>query len=306
MTSIPYRQPRNTALASQLIRKNIVILCVFAYDPGMPSLNQFVDDRLLHGREHFNREEALASVDLKPDGLTAAITRLIKKQRLANPRHGFYLILRPEDQMAGAPDPVRWIDPLMKYQGLDYRISLLRAAAFHGSSHQAAMVFQVVVPKQLRDFEIGRHRLQFLYQTPKAFAKLNQPDWLDRMKSDAGFAQVAGVELTLLDCARYFHKATGINGVAQIAKDIGAKAEPRALAKAAAAYENSSVRRLGYLLERAGHTRQANALEPFAKKAKTAVLLDPSVKPLIESLSGLHEKDARWKLVINEPVEIDF
>jgi len=272
----------------------------------MVSIDQFVDDRLLHGRAHFNREEALAAVDLNPDGLTAAITRLVKKQRLANPRHGFYLILRPEDQMTGAPDPARWIDPLMKYQCLDYRISLLRAAAFHGSSHQAAMVFQVVVPKQLRDFEIGRHRLQFLYQTPKAFAKLNQPDWLDRMKSDAGFAQVAGVELTLLDCIRYFHKAAGINGVAQIAKDIGAKAKPRVLAKAAIAYENSSVRRLGYLLERAGHTRQANALAAFVEKSKTAVLLDPAVKPLLGSLSGRYEKDDRWKLVINEPVEIDF
>ena len=46
---------------------------------------------------------------------------------------------------------------------------------------------------------------------------------------------MAGVELTLLDCVRYFHKAAGIKGVAQIAKDIGAKANPRALAKAAAA-----------------------------------------------------------------------
>ena len=125
------------------------------------------------------------------------------------------------------------------------------------------------------------------------------------MKSDAGFAKVAGVELTLLDCTRYFHKATGINGVAQIAKDIGAKANPRALAKAAA-YENSSVRRLGYLLDHAGHVRQAKALEPFVKKAKTAAALDPSVKPLIESLADLHEKDTKWKLVINEPVEIDF
>jgi AbiEi antitoxin C-terminal domain len=79
--------------------------------------------------------------------MAAAITRLVKKGRLANPRHGFLLILRPEDQLAGAPDPVRWIDPLMKHQGHDYRISLLRAAAFHGSSHQAAMVFQVVVPQ---------------------------------------------------------------------------------------------------------------------------------------------------------------
>jgi len=107
------------------------------------------------------------------------------------------------------------------------------------------MVFQVVAPKQLLYFEIDRHRLQFLFQTPKTFAKLNQPDQLDRMKSDTGFAQVAGVELTLLDCARYFHKASGINGVAQIAKDIGTKAEPRVLAKVATAYENSSVRRLG-------------------------------------------------------------
>lgn len=281
-------------------------MSVFAYDLAMASLEQFLDDRLIHGHAHFSREDALAALDLKPEALVAAITRLIKKRRLANPRHGFYLILRPEDQIAGAPDPVRWIDPLMNYQGLDYRISLLRAAAFHGASHQAAMVFQVIVPKQLRDFEIGRHRLLFHYQTPKVFALINQSDYLDEIKSDTGFAKVAGVELTLLDCARYFHKAAGINGVAQIAKDIGAKADPRTLAKAAAAYENSSVRRLGYLLDRAGHMRQANALEPFVMKVKTEVLLDPSVKPLIESLAEPHEKNTKWKLVINEPVEIDF
>lgn len=68
------------------------------------------------------------------------------------------------------------------------------------------------------------------------------------MKSGAGFAEVAGVELTLLDGARYFHKAAGINGVAEIAKDIGAKADPCKLAKIGAAYENSVARRLGYLL----------------------------------------------------------
>lgn len=272
----------------------------------MPSLDQYLDKQLAHGRSYFSREEALAALNVSQTAFAAAVTRLIKKRRLANPRHGFYLILRPEDQIAGAPDPVRWIDPLMKSHRLDYRISLLRAATFHGSSHQAAMVFQVVVPKQLRDFEIGRHRLQFVYQTPKAFGQVNQPDRLDQLKSEAGFAKVAGVELTLLDCARYFHKAAGINGVAQIVKDIGAKAEPRTLAKLAAVYENSSVRRLGYLLERAGHARQANTLEPFVKNAKTAVQLDPSVKPLVESLADLHEKDPRWKLVINEPVEIDF
>lgn len=290
----------------QLVCKNLVFLSNFAYDSGMLSLEQFVDDRLVHGRTHFSRDEALAALDLKPEALAAAITRLINKRRLANPRHGFYLILRPEDRIVGAPDPARWIDPLMQHQQLDYRISLLRAAAFHGSAHQAAMVFQVVAPKQVRDFEIGRHRLQFLYQAPETFAQVNQPAYLGQIKTEAGFAKVAGVELTLLDCARYFRKAAGINALAQVAKDIGAKADPRTLAKLAAAFENSSVRRLGYLLDRAGHARQANALEPFVKKAKTAARLDPSVNLAIASLPGLNEKNARWKLVINEPVETDF
>ncbi len=272
----------------------------------MTSLDQYLDEQLSRGRAYFSREEALEALGLSAEAFIAAASRLAKKQRLASPRRGFYLILRPEDRVAGAPDPARWIDPLMKYLGLDYRISLLRAAAFYGSSHQAAMVFQVIVPKQLRAFDIGRHRLQFIYQAPAAFAKINVPDWLSQMKSEAGFAKVAGVELTLLDCARYFHKATGINGVAQIAQDIGAQADPRKLAKVAMAYENTAVRRLGYLLERTGHVRQAKALESFARKAKSMKPLDPSVKPLTETLDELNEKDAKWMLVINELVEIDF
>jgi predicted transcriptional regulator of viral defense system len=271
----------------------------------MASLDQYLDDQLARGRGYFSREEALTAVGLAPANLAAAVTRLIKKRRLANPRHGFYLILRPEDWAAGAPDPIRWIDPLMKYQGIDYRISLLRAAAYHGSSHQAAMVFQVIVPKQFRAFEIGRHRLQFIYQAPAAFAKANVPKWVTQIKSEAGFAKVANVELTLLDCARYFHKSAGISGVAQIAKDLGAGANPRKLAEAAAFYENSSVRRLGYLLDLSGHKRQAKALEVFVDKAKSAKPLDPSVKSLSESLTASQEKNSKWKLVINSPVEID-
>ena len=271
----------------------------------MKSLEQFMDEQLIRGRAHFSRQQALDALKIKSEALAAAITRQIKKRRLANPRHGFYLILRPEDQIAGAPDPVQWIDYLMKHQRLEYRLSLLRAAAFHGASHQSAMVVQVIAPKQLRDVEIGRHRLQFLYQSQAAFAQVNRPEYLGRIKSDAGFADIAGVELTLLDCARYFHKAGGIHTVAQIAKDIGAKAAPRTLAKAAAAYENSSVRRLGYLLDHAGHTRQAKALESFVVRAKSALALDPAVVPLAGARFDHRENNKKWQLLINEPVELD-
>ena len=194
----------------------------------------------------------------------------------------------------------------MRYLSLDYRVSLLRAAALHGSSHQAAMIFQVVVPRQLRSFEIGRHRVQFLTQAASSFHAVNEAPYLTQIKTSAGFAKAAGVELTLLDAARYAQKAGGMNGVAQIAMSIGDKADPRRLAKLATHYETSCVRRLGYLLDRFHHEKQARALEPMASRAKTAVLFDPSSKPLAASLADVYEKNARWKLILNEEVEVDL
>jgi len=229
-------------------------------------LDDYLERQLARGKAYFTREEALRALRLAPDSLTAALSRLIRKRRIANPRHGFYLILRPEDRPAGAPDPARWIDPLMKYQRIDYRVSLLNAAAWHGASHQAAMAFQVVVPRQLRDFQLGRHRLEFITQAPPAFAKGNRPEWLAQMKTDAGTARAAGIELTLLDCARYFHRAGGISAVARIAKDLGARARARG---------------------------------PFAGEAKSVKLLDPSSRTAPGETSG------RWKIAVNGPVEFD-
>jgi predicted transcriptional regulator of viral defense system len=272
----------------------------------MSPLERFVDEQLSLGRATFSRVDAERALALKEEGLVAALVRLGKRKRIVSPHKGFYVILRPEDQPAGAPDPAQWIDPLMRYLGLDYRISLLRAAAFHGSSHQAAMVFQVIVPRQLRGMEIGRHRVQFLTQSEPSFRATNQPGFLAQLKTSAGFAKVAGAALTLLDSVRYVHKAGGINTAAQIVKDIGDKADPRDLKNLAAHYETSCVRRLGYLLELAGFDKQARVLQPFAAKVKTAVPLDPSVKPLVAALAGAYERNSKWKLILNEEVEVDF
>ena len=221
----------------------------------------------------------------------------MRKNRLISPRRGFYLILKPEDSLLVAPDPSRWIDPLMKHMGLDYRISLLRAAAFHGLAHQAAMVFQVITPRQLPKIELARQRLAFLYQGPAAFAESNRHEWLRQLKTEAGFAKVAGIELTLLDMCRYFHQAGGINGAAQVVHDLGDKAGPGILARAANAYENSAVRRLGYLLEHFGHERQASQLQKFVPKAKSFKDLDPASKPIVADLCMAEERNHKWKLV---------
>lgn len=271
----------------------------------MSGLQEFIESQLVRGRAYFSKGTALDELRLSLETFQMAAARLTKKGLLVSPRRGFYLILRPEDRPLGAPDPGRWIDPLMKHLGLDYRVSLLRAAAFHGSAHQAAMVFQVIAPGQIPKIDIGRQRVEFLYKAPGGFVESNRPEWLAQLKTEAGFAKIAGVELTLLDMCRYFHRAAGINGAAQAVHDLGKKANPRILAKAASAYENSSVRRLGYLLERFGHDRQASSLQAFAEMAKSFKELDPAVKPIVAALRESDEKNRKWKLVINVPVEID-
>lgn len=271
----------------------------------MGTIQEFVDSQLAQGRG-FVTKTAMAGLGLSPEALKSAIGRLSRKGLLVSPRRGFYLMLQPGDRALGAPDPARWIDPLMKFLAVDYRISLLRAAAFHGASHQAAMIFQVIAPRQLPDITLGRQRIQFLYQAPNRFAQVNRTEWLASLKTEAGFAKVAGVELTLLDMCRYFHQAGGINGAAQVVHDLGGQAVPHILVEAAHCFENSAVRRLGYLLERFGHSRQAKALRFFAQQAKSFKALDPSVKPLVPDLAADDEKNLNWKLILNVSVEIDL
>ncbi len=270
----------------------------------MAALDTFIDDRLAAGRGWFSRDEAVAS-GIALSTLSPALTRAVAKGKLACPRHGFYLIVRPEHRAVGAADPAEWIDPLMKHQGLGYRVSLLRAAAHQGSSHQAAMIFQVVAPRQLRDLTLGAHRLQFVYQEPEAFAACNDAALVDAIQTPAGFAVVAGVELTLLDCVRYMHRAGGLGSVAQIAKDLGAHADARRLARAAAHYEGAAVRRLGYLLEQAGHSKQAKAFRVYAEIARHFAPLDPGTKSLVPALAQASLRDTTWKLELNEAFEVD-
>jgi hypothetical protein len=86
----------------------------------MASLDHYLDELLSRGRACFSREEALEALGLNSAPFIAAASRWARKRRLASPRRGFYLILRPQDRVAGAPDPVRWIDPMMKYLGIDH------------------------------------------------------------------------------------------------------------------------------------------------------------------------------------------
>ncbi len=269
----------------------------------MQHLNDYMDQCLIQGKAHFTQTAAQADLGLSAEQVARRATRLIHQQRLFSPKQGFYVIVRPEARPV--PDPVTWIDPLMRHLDLNYRIGLLRAAAFHGAAHQSAMVFHVMVPVQMRPIIAGRYRVQFIYQVPNAFEAVNQSPWLSQLKSDTGYAQVAGCELTLLDAVRYPLPAGGVQAMAQLVHDLGDQCDSDRLRGAAPIYENTVVRRLGYLLERYGHAAQAKALLPYVPPSAPYKPLNPAEKPVSTYLPQAVEKDSTWRLAINADVAID-
>ena len=118
--------------------------------------------------------------------------------------------------------------------------------------------------------------------------------------------KVAGVELTLLDCIRYLHKASGINGIAQIVQDIGPKGQPtqtRASCRCLRELIRSSAGILARLrgprpaIEVAGAVRQESQGRCSAGSCRQASRRAPQ--------GTCHKKDTKWKLEINESVDID-
>ena len=88
------------------------------YEQGMIPFDRYIDQLLAGGRATFSKAEAMAALHLTEASFLAVTARLIKKERLVSPKRGFYLVLRPEDRVTGAPEPARWIDPLMRHANM--------------------------------------------------------------------------------------------------------------------------------------------------------------------------------------------
>jgi predicted transcriptional regulator of viral defense system len=69
----------------------------------MRSLEQYLDDSLVHGRRYFSREEAHEALSIAPRNLAAAATRMIKKGRLAKLATASFPFLDPKTRLWERP-----------------------------------------------------------------------------------------------------------------------------------------------------------------------------------------------------------
>jgi predicted transcriptional regulator of viral defense system len=267
------------------------------------SLSNFVTSLQSEGRITFTRAEAIAALGITEAAFLKAAARLQKRRMLFNPRHGFYVAVPPQFLSWEAPPPAWYIDALMRHEKRPYYVGLLKAAELHGASHHAVMEFQVVTDRQLRKIRAGRSWITFYFRKDLESVRAGIVDH----KTDTGGMKVSGPELTALDLLRYMHVAGGIDAVATVMTDLAERIDGQKLAALSAHFERACGQRLGYLLDRLGHTERANPLHDhlFEKGVAPWVLLEPEPRKAAKSESKPVERNERWRVAVQRHPEID-
>lgn len=267
------------------------------------TLREYLLELQSGGRISFTSEEATTALGITHSAFQASAARLQRKRRLLNPRHGFYVIVPPQYHTWEAPPPSWYIDDLMRHQGRAYYVGLLKAAEIHGATHHAVMEFQVVTDKQLSKIRAGRSFIVFYFRKTMAAVL----DGIESHKTDTGSMKISSVELTALDLLRYAHAVGGIDSIATVLKDLGARLDAHKLANLAVHFERTTIQRLGYLLERLGYPALTEALRNvlFSKSPVPWVQLEPMDRKQPNPGEPPLEKNERWRVVVQRYPEID-
>jgi predicted transcriptional regulator of viral defense system len=257
-------------------------------------ISNYTDDLVARGRYHFTTPDAAATLGSSVVAARASIRRLREKGQLAMPLRGFFVVLPPEYRSLGCLPADQFVPQLMEHLGLAYYVGLLSAANLHGAAHQAPMVFQTVVAANRPEIRCGRVRVEFI-------ARRNVADIpTERRNTMRGVLRLSTPEATAFDLVGYPQHSGGLSNVATILAELAEKLDARRLVGECRHAPLPWAQRLGYTLERIGAEHLAAALfDQIALRVKEYV-------PLRARKSARRaSRDSRWRLLLNERIEVD-
>lgn len=260
------------------------------------SLKSYIETLHSQGDYWFFKEKTTETLGMTENTFVKASRRLISQGRLAKIYGGFYVIVPLEYHSSGCL-PVSWfIHALMAYLNQPYYVCLLTAAGIHGSAHQQAMSFQVMTNKPIRKIIAGRVRIEFCYK------KTISQNSYQPVKTASGFMNVSTPEMTAFDLVHYVHASGQIQHVATVLLELSEKLDPEILASHIKndEIEIPTAQRLLYLLD-------LLKLKIDLRKPEAELKLKKLVKKILvpRSQSPVIEYNERWKILVNETLELD-
>jgi len=256
------------------------------------------DYLLSHGRTVVTLAEAAEVLGLTDNAASDALTRLRRAGQFFSPTPGLYVAIPPQYRLWGAVPAMDFIDQLMAAVGRVYYVGLLSAAELHGAAHQRPQVFQVMVERQYPDRDFGRVRLRFFTNARAADVPVTL------INSATTQVRVSTPEVAALDLASRPNDSGGLSNVATVIGELAedGKLDPSLLVLVAAMYPQSSVRRLGWLLDLLEIDLDQDRLLPLLSES-------PGGRPNAYLTPGgprSGRTNRRWGLVENTEVEPDL
>lgn len=257
------------------------------------AINDLPDVLIARGRYSVSRQEIRELTGLSDAAITSGLQRLRRQRRVFSPTRGLYAVIPPEFRSWGVTPADWFIDDLMRHLGRRYYVALLSAAVYHGASHQAPQVFQVMADARVLDRAIERVRLRFYVSEHIASTPI------EMVTVHTGEIRVSSREATVVDLMRELRAGGGISNVATILTEIG-ELDGSALATLAARHGRTLARRTGWMVERYGSCQD---LDPL----RLAARLDLGGPALLSPAGPRRGRtDRSWGIRVNSPVEPDL
>ena len=264
------------------------------------NLQDWVTSEMVRGRYIFTKEDVLnLHLPISNQALLNSLKRLTDRGIIMSPWQNFYVTIPTEYKLRGIVPPSFYIDRLMRFLDRDYYVSLLSAAELNGATHQKAMVFQTTVNGgAIRSGLKNGTRLDFTLRQ-------NLPlDYTKKVKTQMGYMNVSGAELTALDIVTDEQKVGGLSRAAEILMELCETTRwDESKLPLLAYFSSATIQRLGYLLELIEETEQANDLYSLFKQTGKAMRKTP-LKQSVAISEGM-PIDERWKIIINYEIDID-
>jgi predicted transcriptional regulator of viral defense system len=267
------------------------------------TIRNWVEDLPKRGKITFSQKEIEEYFPAMPvQNIRNTLHRLALKKTVQSVGRGFFVVVPVEYGLKGIVPPIEYIDQMMKYLNKEYYVGLLNAAALHGAAHQRPQEFTLIVDTDnLRDKVKEGVKINFV-------TKKKIPDILvKQVMTKSGYVKVSNPELTAMDLFLYIKETGGINRVATVLNELSEALDFSYFGKDCFSYFNSAiVQRLGYMLDDVLEQRElADMLYQKVISAGVQFRKYPlKTAPKGTKLSG-YPVNSKWKIIINEQIEID-
>lgn len=227
----------------------------------------------------------------------------MKKGHLISPLKGLYIIIPLAHRNLKSIPAQDLIVLVMKYLNIPYYVGLLTAARYHGATHQATFVYQVVSSKRIKKELIsGDISIQFIYKKEvKNVEKIKK-------QVSVGNLVLSNPEETAKDIMIYYKQCGGLNHQATVLSELTeAINTEKLIALAKRSKSLFWVQRMGYILEKIDtfyekdRDRVVASLQQFLATQKLRYV------PLAPEMPTKDKpRNKKWKIIENTTVESDI